>query len=204
MMARVSQAHIDQRREDIVVAARDLFSERGWQDTSIQEIASEAGISTGLVYRYFENKDALLRAVFERAQGLLAERIEQSANEPTYLATMKAVGLSVLNDPECADPRMQLEVSLAGARDPETWGPRQRELTLNMLAMIETLVAQAKGRGEIGKHLDTKLVAQLLYIMVPGISALRMQLGEEPDIEGLLDTVVTLLASSAGGDAPSQ
>lgn len=196
MMTKVTQAHIDQRRDDITRAARELFSTKGWQATSMQEVASEAGISTGAVYRYFASKEELLLAVFHRATDLMQEQFENAAAKPTVLETIREVGLGVLTDPECGNPQLQLEVSLAGSYDKEVWGPQQREFTANTLAQIEGLVQLAQANGEIAGDLEPGTLAQLLYVLVPGISALRLQMAEEPDIPALLDLVLTLLARS--------
>jgi len=51
---------VEERRGQIVRAAVRLFSERGYYTTTIQEIARQAGVSTGLVYQYFRDKDDLL------------------------------------------------------------------------------------------------------------------------------------------------
>jgi AcrR family transcriptional regulator len=51
--------------EKIVNAAIELFSAQGYERTSISQIASKAGISKGLIYNYFESKQALLRGVFD-------------------------------------------------------------------------------------------------------------------------------------------
>jgi len=51
---------VGERRRQIVTAAVKLFSENGYYTTTIQQIAREAGISTGLVYQYFRDKDDLL------------------------------------------------------------------------------------------------------------------------------------------------
>jgi AcrR family transcriptional regulator len=51
---------VEERRGQIVRAAVKLFAERGYYTTTIQEIAREAGISTGLVYQYVRDKDDLL------------------------------------------------------------------------------------------------------------------------------------------------
>jgi AcrR family transcriptional regulator len=48
------------RRDQIVRAAVKLFSEQGYYNTTIQQVAREAGISTGLVYQYFRDKDDIL------------------------------------------------------------------------------------------------------------------------------------------------
>lgn len=48
-------------------AALELFAEKGYQNTSISDIAKSAGISKGLMYNYFESKEGLLRAIVEEA-----------------------------------------------------------------------------------------------------------------------------------------
>ena len=65
--ARVSdEALVAQRRGQIVAAAVELFSGQGYYRTTVQEIAARAGISTGLVYQYVEDKDdVLLLAILE-------------------------------------------------------------------------------------------------------------------------------------------
>lgn len=51
---------VEERRGQIVRAAIKLFSTQGYYTTTIQQVAREAGISTGLVYQYFRDKDDLL------------------------------------------------------------------------------------------------------------------------------------------------
>ena len=52
-------------RARIVEHALRLFAEHGYERTSVRMIAEAAGISQGLLYNYYESKDALLRAIFE-------------------------------------------------------------------------------------------------------------------------------------------
>jgi len=51
---------VEERRGQIVRAAVKLFSEQGYYTTTIQQVAREAGISTGLIYQYFRDKDDIL------------------------------------------------------------------------------------------------------------------------------------------------
>lgn len=64
------------RREHLLRDALTLFAERGYAGTSVKAIAQRAGVSQGLLYVHFENKEALLLALFERemrdVQGTLA------------------------------------------------------------------------------------------------------------------------------------
>lgn len=61
VQARVSDPQlIEERRGQILRAAVKLFSEDGYYTTTIQQIARQAGISTGLIYQYFHDKDDIL------------------------------------------------------------------------------------------------------------------------------------------------
>lgn len=71
---------VEERRAQIVRAAVKLFSEQGYYTTTIQQVAREAGISTGLVYQYFRDKDDLLllalMQVLERYEQEIPRRLE--------------------------------------------------------------------------------------------------------------------------------
>jgi AcrR family transcriptional regulator len=59
-------------RTAIVDAAMVCFARQGYAQTTIRHIAGEADISTGLMYHYFDGKEALLRAVFENCMSVLS------------------------------------------------------------------------------------------------------------------------------------
>ncbi len=59
--ARVAdEALVRRRRQQIIEAAVELFSDQGYYRTTVQEIAARAGVSTGLIYQYVEDKDDIL------------------------------------------------------------------------------------------------------------------------------------------------
>ena len=78
-MARLTQAHVDARTGDILAAAVALFASRGIEKTTMADVAAEAGISTGAIYRYFPGKEALLAAGFEREMRDSAGPVERAA-----------------------------------------------------------------------------------------------------------------------------
>jgi len=53
------------RREQILATAVSLFSQRGFKGTTTKEIARAAGVSEAMVFRHFENKDALYQAILD-------------------------------------------------------------------------------------------------------------------------------------------
>jgi AcrR family transcriptional regulator len=51
------------RPEEIVAAALELFADRGFAATKLEDVARRAGVTKGTIYLYFENKDALFKAI---------------------------------------------------------------------------------------------------------------------------------------------
>ncbi|WP_371538614.1 TetR/AcrR family transcriptional regulator [Streptomyces sp. NBC_00466] len=65
---------VEERRQQLISVALELFSHRSPDDVSIDEIAAAAGISRPLVYHYFPGKQSLYEAALRRAADELAER----------------------------------------------------------------------------------------------------------------------------------
>jgi TetR/AcrR family transcriptional regulator, cholesterol catabolism regulator len=71
---------VGERRAQILRAAIKLFSDTGFEPTTIQKIAKEAGVSIGLIYQYFGDKDDILflslKLVIENYQTEIPPRLE--------------------------------------------------------------------------------------------------------------------------------
>lgn len=66
------------KRTAILDAALNLFVERTYDGTAMPLVAERAGVGAGTIYRYFENKEALVNALYRRCQADLAYRIIDS------------------------------------------------------------------------------------------------------------------------------
>ncbi|MEV4351250.1 TetR/AcrR family transcriptional regulator [Actinoplanes sp. NPDC049596] len=78
-MPRVSQAHLDARRQQIVDAARTRFARHGFAHTSMADVIAESGLSNGAVYRYFSSKEQLVIAVCEQGTEALPRALTAEA-----------------------------------------------------------------------------------------------------------------------------
>ena len=65
----------DQRRREILEAATELFARRGYDVTTVQTIATRAGVAAGTVYLYFPSKEAILDALQEDFETGLLDRV---------------------------------------------------------------------------------------------------------------------------------
>ncbi len=77
----------------IIQAAVYMFTNKGFYQTTVAEIAREAGVGKGTVYTYFENKEALFLAIIEEGLQQITIKVEEN------------------RDPE-ADPRLQLKQAI--------------------------------------------------------------------------------------------
>ena len=68
------------RREMLLGSALELFAERGYAGTSVKAITQRAGVSQGLLYVHFENKQALLLALFERGMRDVQSTLDSDAS----------------------------------------------------------------------------------------------------------------------------
>ncbi|MEU2871357.1 TetR/AcrR family transcriptional regulator [Streptomyces olivoreticuli] len=73
---------VEQRREQLIAVALDLFGHRRPDDVSIDEIATAAGISRPLVYHYFPGKQSLYEAALRRAADELAALFDEPREGP--------------------------------------------------------------------------------------------------------------------------
>ncbi|MGC2162588.1 MAG: TetR family transcriptional regulator [Silvibacterium sp.] len=67
----------EETKARILEAALRIFRERGFERATMREIAAEAGVAVGAAYYYFESKDAIVMAFYERSQGEMKEDIEE-------------------------------------------------------------------------------------------------------------------------------
>ena len=108
------------QRERILDAAKQCFIGRGFHAASMAAIAETAGMSQGLIYRYFPSKDAIILAIMERQ--LVDSRAAIHALHGA--ANFEAAVLKVFTDWCSANPRVMnaalfLEISADAARNPE-------------------------------------------------------------------------------------
>ena len=77
----------EERRRQILDAAVRAFAKKGYHASHVSDIAEEAGVAYGLVYHYFESKDAVLESIFRDMWGMMVaainavEDVEESPRE---------------------------------------------------------------------------------------------------------------------------
>jgi AcrR family transcriptional regulator len=85
-----------ERREQILAAATSAFARTGYAATSLEDIAAEAGVTRVILYRHFESKADLYRAVLDRAK----QRLDAATGAPEFTdASIDALLAAAAEDP---------------------------------------------------------------------------------------------------------
>src|SRR5919109_4410253 len=94
-MPRITEQRRTARRAEIVAAARRCFSRDGFHQTSMPDIAAEAGVSTGAPYRYFAGKDDIILEIAGDAFRMIFEPLERAVEHGDALTVPDLIRASV-------------------------------------------------------------------------------------------------------------
>jgi len=108
---REAEAHAT--REALIQAALELFTERGYAAVGTEEIVTRAKVTRGALYHHFTDKRDLFRAVFERVEGDLMERIGSTMEGADDAWNLMVAGMRAFLD-ACEEPAVK-QISLIDA-----------------------------------------------------------------------------------------
>jgi AcrR family transcriptional regulator len=167
-MTKVTVAHLEARRTSILEAAKKTFARRGISTATMAEIAEEAGISAGAIYRYFESKEALAMACFqENAEAMAADwhrQVESSLDPMAVFNEISRHSFAELDDASCNDAtRVMLEGTLTASRSGDAaMLEAQRIERETIVRGLQEPLQRAQAAGQIPAELDTYTLAQAL------------------------------------------
>lgn len=140
------QRHTERTRAAIVSAALELFAERGFQATTVDEIAERAEVAPRTFFRYFPTKEAVLfadaRAQRERLVARLAAR---PADEHPFLSLTVAVG-ELADEAARQGESVRLRSRIA-AENPAVWAYERTVLEADMAEALASFVETRLGAG---------------------------------------------------------
>ena len=186
--------HRADNRERLIAAAYTLLSERGYEATTVKEVARLAGVSPGLFHYYFASKEELLIAVLHEAgvrYGRLMQELRATVPADQFLeAAFGAVRERVRQEPGWY--RLRYELFALGLRDP-TFLPVLGE----MLAYIRQMFARAF-QGLTGE--DEARAQALAAVVLACFDGLALQTLAQPeaDLAAAYDLVLSLILDLHG------
>ncbi|MEV6253675.1 TetR/AcrR family transcriptional regulator [Nocardia sp. NPDC051911] len=180
-MPRVSEEHLERRRQQIMDAARRCFARKGFYETSMQDVFTESGLSAGAVYRYFKSKDELITALATEATVALRIAMDEAIRRdplptPAELITMIAEEVVRRSGPDgpvrLAPQAWALALVHPGA------AVMVRETMLAMRALWVTYAERMRDKGWLPADADVDAVAKAIIGLLPGFILQHLILGD--------------------------
>ena len=133
------------RKQEIVDTALKLFGEKGYEKTSIADIAKAIGVAQGLCYRYFPSKEALFDSAIEQYAGVLVAQMESF--KPDENQTLQQIIEAMPSAMEEKDTKYY--PVFHGAENKKFHDQLMLKVCEKLVPIVEKLLQQARQRGEI-------------------------------------------------------
>jgi TetR/AcrR family transcriptional repressor of uid operon len=150
-------------------AAMICFAKRGFHQTSMHDVSAEAGISVGLIYRYFENKEAVISAMADRHKKEIHEVVERAGQAPTLLEA-----LEILFTAHCCEesPKLQAAfvVDLYAEASRNTYVANLvRDVLQTAMDGVTDVIARAPEAKNAAHGLSPKEISELIFAVARGM-----------------------------------
>lgn len=164
------------RRQAIIDAAEKVFFARGYDNSTMEDIAGMAELSKGTLYLYFQSKDELHFEIMDRGNGLMLEYMEKSVDpEKSGLENLRRLGEAFVTfSNDCPDYFNAM--ILFNSRDVEQQKLNEEKLKKflegrSSISLLSDMIAVGIEDGSIRKdlpvgHLTTLLWSQMMGILV--------------------------------------
>ena len=186
-----------ERRMQILAAAERAFVRLGFHATSMQNVADEAGMSAGNLYRYFPSKEAIVEELCNCDADERARHFAEVAQHGDILGLASfAIREKLLGRP-VEKTRMILEIWSEAAHNPKI-AAISRAMDANVRAGLTALFAAAKARGEIAASVDPDFAARVMITLVAGLFK-RHALEPTFDVDAEADMALGVLVALFSG-----
>ncbi|GAT66953.1 tetR family transcriptional regulator [Planomonospora sphaerica] len=202
-----SAGSASERRDHLVRLAADLFARKGFQATTVREIAEEAGILSGSLYHHFDSKetivDEVLSTFLDDLIGRYRAALEQGGDPRSILSEMVRIGFSALEPHRAAITVMQNDWnylrSLPGDRF-DYLVRAEDEVERMWVGQIKRGQAVGQFRPDVDPKLTYRMIRDSIWVAVRWFRP-----GGRLDTDGIAEHYVTVLFDGlATGERTSQ
>lgn len=196
-MPKVSQAHLKQRRQQILDAAIACFARKGFQQTTMADIAAQAGVSDTLAYRYFSGKEELIVEAVRQHGDATVDAVLGTSNGVEDFRTLVdlLIGTNIRRFEHLEEMKatmgMYFRVWAEALHDKEA-----REQVVDRwrhnFDIAEGLVRRAQEAGQISSRLDPRAVAWVMLATHYGSNLLAIH-DPEIDLEKSKEVMVAMV-----------
>jgi len=202
------QRERERRRQQIIVAAKRVFSERGFSKTTMEDIAREAELSPGTLYLYFKNKDELYASLSLRILQYMNIRLEDVKKEKDSEPAQKVASIKeALYDVYQFDPMILINMfhlqsgeTLKNISSPLL--DNISELSRNSLQILADIFEDSSDRNTVMTRQPTA-VADIVWSLFTGVvlweESKRMIDDDKDYLKHALDIAFEIFARGVSG-----
>ena len=148
-------------RQALVDSAVDLFTEHGYSQTSLEEIAKRARVTKGALYHHFGGKQVLFEAAFSAVESGVVARLSEVVSDPGDPWEATRSGLRAFLE-VCLEPAYQRIVVQDGPAV-MGWGRWRDAEEAYTFGVLRTVVSNLIASGEIGDEMPVDALARIMF-----------------------------------------
>jgi TetR/AcrR family transcriptional regulator len=182
-------------REKILATATRLFSEQGYETTSLSQVAREAGVSKALIFWHFDCKEKLYRKAMRKTLEpyFIDQETLDGLGEPAQIARLIDQFYDFVHD-NVYSVRFFLSLTLQSEGQPEEMLSRVNELHGVYRNSFASIIESGRARGVFRTDTDPARDAALIMASLAGILVQRfISDGSAPDAKDLIEHLKTTL-----------
>ena len=165
-----AQERAERQRDRILQAAKRCFVEHGFHAASMANISEAADMSPGLIYRYFENKNAIILAIIERQLQESRAGIEALNHATDFVARLVEVFRQLQSaDDELMNPTLFLETSAQASRDQQIAQALGQSDQATRAGLADWLARLARHEGRTFDQQEIEARALILQCLIEGL-----------------------------------
>jgi len=188
-------AKADETRRRIVRAARQIFSERGYEGATFQAIAVRADLTRPAINHYFASKRALYREVVDQTNKVIIKAgFEQAEIETTLIGRLTGF-ISNARRANSVDPSVAAFLVtnvLESQRHPEL-STSENDVVRKSREFLTLVVSEAIERGEVATDIDASALVETLLMVLCGVGFYVGYLRSDQQMEAVIEMLRQLL-----------
>ncbi len=169
-MPKVVPEYREEAKNRILEAALQEFSEKGFYQTTMDDVARRVGVSKGALYLYFNSKEELFKGIYEKAPQILGDLIRSSFKGNNFNESFSQIFDGLMKQ-YAANPGLSFEIFAEATRNPGL----KKVLRTNYDEYVNVMVSflkEQKQQGHSTRDQDLHALAQAMISLWNGMEAL--------------------------------
>ncbi len=175
------------KREKILYAAVRVFAKNGFYNSTISQIAKEAGVADGTIYIYFKNKDDILIKVFEEAMSVILTTLNEKMKEVDD--PVEKLRIYIENQFELATnyPDLAEVIQVELRQSAKFMKEYTNEPFRKYLNIIKDIINEGKEKGIFREDVDAGLMKRVIFGTLDEITLHWVLKGKKYDLAPVVD-----------------